>query len=66
VMRSHKNHDYRQKPTFLKKKRAASLSFPRGIIIPMQDPIIHTDAHPVCDDVSCPCRGSGSHRQAES
>jgi hypothetical protein len=25
------------------------------IAIPMEDPIIHTDEHPFCSDVHCPC-----------
>ncbi len=25
------------------------------IVIPMEDPLIHTDTHPFCPDPSCPC-----------
>jgi hypothetical protein len=26
-----------------------------GLIVIMEDPIIHTDEHPECDDPTCPC-----------
>ncbi len=28
---------------------------PPPIMIPMEDPIIHTDDHPFCGDSTCPC-----------
>ncbi len=28
---------------------------PQPIMIPMEDPIIHTDDHPFCGDPTCPC-----------
>ena len=28
---------------------------PPPIMIPMEDPIIHTDDHPFCRDPPCPC-----------
>ena len=32
------------------------------IVIPMEDPIIHTDDHPYCCDLSCPCHDDGNRR----
>lgn len=26
-----------------------------GLIVLMEDPIIHTNEHPICDDPTCPC-----------
>ncbi len=26
-----------------------------AIVIPMEDEIIHTDEHPFCSDLTCPC-----------
>lgn len=34
------------------------------IVIVMEDEIIHTDAHPVCDDPTCPCHAPQSNRKA--
>ena len=31
------------------------LNLRHPIIIPMEDEIIHTAHHPVCDDATCPC-----------
>jgi len=33
-----------------------AIAGPQPIAIPMEDPIIHTDSHPYCDDPTCPCQ----------
>jgi len=40
-MRQHMSHDQLQEHI--------------AIVIPMEDPLLHTDDHPYCDDLSCPC-----------
>lgn len=39
----------------------------RPIIVPVEDPIIHTDEHPWCSDPTCPCHnvvGPNSNEEA--
>lgn len=42
------------------KRKAMTMTeiFNAQIVIPMLDPIIHTDEHPYCDDLSCPCNAN--------
>jgi hypothetical protein len=32
------------------------------IIVPVEDEPVHTDAHPFCDDATCPCRETKPER----
>jgi len=33
-----------------------AIAGPQPIVIPMEDPIIHTAEHPWCNDETCPCQ----------
>jgi hypothetical protein len=37
-----------------------------AIVIPMEDPLIHTDDHPYCDNLSCPCHDEKEVNPAET